>query len=110
MKNEEKISLSDFINGYIIKKGFNLKNVVFMFFIVILSIGSIKNTYNTIKVRYDITILQKEIDILRNHSIDYTVKLQELGREHEVKKMLKEKNIALVDKKEPLFEIVADKK
>ncbi len=110
MSNKDKISFGDFINGYIIKKGFNFKNVFFVGFIVFLSIWSITNTYNTIKVRYDITILQKEIDVLRNRSIDYTVKLQELGREHAVKKMLIEKNINLIDKKEPAIEIVADSK
>ncbi len=110
MNSKDKIRPSDFITGYIIKKGFNVNNVVFVVFIVILSIWSITNTYNTIKVRYDITILQKEIEVLRNRSVDYTVKLQELGREDAVKQMLKEKNIVLTNKKEPVMEIVLNSK
>ncbi len=105
---KERISFKDFINGHILIKGFELKHLVFIILIIVLSMIYMKNTYNTVEILYDISVLQKEISVLRNRSIDYTVQLQELGREHEVQKLLKKKQIKLINKQTPIIQIVEE--
>ncbi len=105
---KERISFKDFINGHILTKGFKVKHMVVITLLVVLSMIYMKNTYSTIEILYDISMLEKEISVLRNRSIDYTVQLQELGREHEVKKLLKQKNIKLMSKKTPIIEITKE--
>ncbi len=106
---KDKVSFKDFMTGHIFLLGFKLKYIGIVIFVVILSVLYMRNTYNTLDLRYDIFILQSEIKFLRNRSIDYNLELQQLGREQKVQNMLRDKKIALKRKQTPVIEIVENK-
>ena len=97
--------LKQFINGSILTKQILQKHLLYIMFLVALSMVYIFNKYKTEDLILKITITQKEIKILRAKSVYNASELMIIRRESMVKKTILKKNLGLKELKSPATEI-----
>jgi len=105
--NDSKIEsfLKQFIDGSILTKQIISKHLLYILFLVGLSMVYIYNKYKTDDIVIKISKTHKEIKKLRSKSVINASELMIIRRESEVKKMAKKKNLELEELKEPAIEI-----
>lgn len=94
-------SLREFLDGTVITRKNVVKQLPFLIFLCIIGIIYIGNRYHAEKVIRDITKIQEEVKNLRAEEITTASELMKLSRQSEVIKLIKEKNLNLVESTDP---------
>lgn len=94
-------SLREFLDGTVITRKNVVKQLPFFIFLCIIGIIYIGNRYHAEKVIRDINKMQEQVKNLRAEEITTAAELMRISRQSEVIKLLKEKNIGLVESTEP---------
>lgn len=94
-------SLREFLDGTVITRKNVVKQLPFLVFLCIIGIIYIGNRYHAEKVIRDINKMQEQVKNLRAEEITTASELMRISRQSEVIKLLKEKNIGLVESTEP---------
>lgn len=95
------MSFRDFLDGTVITRKNVVKQLPFVIFLSIIGIVYIGNRYHAEKVIRDINKLQEEVKNLRAEEITTASELMKVSRQSEVVKLVKEKNLGLVESTEP---------
>jgi hypothetical protein len=94
-------SFRDFLDGTVLTRKAVVKQLPFIIFLSIIGIINIGNRYHAEKVVRDINSLQEEVKNLRAEEITTASELMRISRQSEVVKLVKEKNMGLVESTEP---------
>lgn len=94
-------SLREFLDGTVITRKNVVKQLPFLIFLCIIGIIYIGNRYHAEKVIRDINKIQEEVKNLRAEEITTASELMKLSRQSEVIKLIKEKNLNLVESTDP---------
>lgn len=97
----KETSLRDFLDGTIITRKNVVNQLPFIIFLCILGIIYIGNRYHAEKVIREITQKQEEVKNLRAEEITTASELMKISRQSEVVKLVKEKNLGLVESTDP---------
>jgi len=103
--NNVESFLKQLINGSILTKQIIRKHLLFILFLVGLSMIYIYNKYKTDDLVIKISKTHREIKKLRSKSVSNASELMIIRRESEVKKMVDKKNLGLEELKTPATEI-----
>ena len=99
-------SFKEIINGDIFTRQQLMKNLVFIIYIVFLTIVYIYNKYQTEKVLSDIILLKKDLKELRTYSVSNATELMSLSKESEVIRLVEENGLKIKPLKRPPAKIV----
>lgn len=102
-------SIRDFLDGTIITRTIVVKQLPFIIFLSIIGIIYIGNRYHAEKVIRDINRVQEDVRNLRAEEITTASQLMKISKQSEVVKMVKEKNLGLVESTEPPAKIKSRK-
>lgn len=91
----------DLLDGTIITRKIVVKQLPFLIFLCIIGIFYIGNRYHAEKVIRDITKKQEEVKNLRAEEITTASELMKISRQSEVVKLIKEKNLGLMESTDP---------
>lgn len=97
----KETSLRDFLDGTIITRKNVVKQLPFIIFLCFLGIIYIGNRYHAEKVIREITQKQEQVKNLRAEEITTASELMKISRQSEVVKLVKEKNLGLVESTDP---------
>jgi hypothetical protein len=101
-------SVRDIIDGSVLTRDYVLKQLPYIIFIAILAIFYIGNRYHAEKLVRKSGELQSELKELRAEAITISAELMHLSRQSEVLKLLKKRDIDLVESLEPPNKIVVN--
>lgn len=99
-------SLKSIIDGSLLTIRSVVKQLPFILFLVLLTLLYIANRYQAEKIVRQIDALKTEVKDLRAEEITTASELMNLNRPSNVKKLVDEKKLGLVQSKEPPFKIV----
>ena len=102
-------SLKSIIDGSLLTIRSVVKQLPFILFLVLLTLLYIANRYQAEKIVRQIDALKTEVKDLRAEEITTASELMNLNRPSNVKKLVDEKKLGLVQSKEPPFKIVKKK-
>ncbi|NJO70483.1 MAG: hypothetical protein HC830_15440 [Bacteroidetes bacterium] len=94
-------SFRDFLDGTVLTRIYVVKQLPFIIFLSIIGIIYIGNRYHAEKVIRDINKLQEEVKNLRAEEITTASELMKISRQSEVIKLIKDKNLGLVESTDP---------
>lgn len=103
-------NVKDFIDGSVLTRDFVIRQLPFIIFLSILAIFYIGNRYHAEKLFRRSGELQTELKELRAEAITVSAELMHLSRQSEVLKLLRKKDLNLVESLEPPQKIVAGKR
>ncbi|OQY03947.1 MAG: hypothetical protein B6I20_03915 [Bacteroidetes bacterium 4572_117] len=82
------------------------KNLIYILFVVLLTVVYLYNQYKTEKVLHDIIQTQNEVQKLKAYSVINVIELMSLSKESEVVKLVREKNLAIKELTAPPEKII----
>ena len=98
--------LKQMLDGSLLTGKFISQHILYILFIVGLSMGYIYNRYRTDDLVLKISETHKEIRKLRSESVINASKLMIINRESQVNALIEEKKIELKKLEEPVIEII----
>ena len=101
IKELKGTSFRDFLDGTIITRTSVVKQLPFLIFLSLIGIIYIENRYHAEKVIRDTNKMQEEVKNLRAEEITTASELMKLSRQSEVIKLIKEKDLGLVESTDP---------
>ncbi len=108
-KKVKKSALKEIIDGSLLTRDSVINQLPFILFIVVLAIIYIGNRYNAEKIIRETSTIQNEIKDLRSEAITISSELMYISKQSEVEKLIKSKNINLVESAQPPIVIKLDK-
>lgn len=109
-KGNRRNILKDIVDGSILTNEFFVSNLPFIFFLALLGIMYIGNSYHAEKMVRRTKQLEQELKQLQPEAIATSSELMQQSNQSEVARLLKEKNLELIESREPPIKIVVDKK
>jgi galactokinase len=94
-------SFREFLDGTVLTRKNVVKQLPFIIFLSFIGIIYIGNRFHAEKVVRDITRIQAEVKNLRAEEITTASELMKLSKQSEVVRLVKEKNLGLVESTEP---------
>lgn len=98
-------SFKELINGDIFTRQQLMKNLMFILYVVFLTVLYIYNKYQTEKVLSDIISVKKEVKELRTYSVSNATELMSLSKESEVINLVEENGLLIKPLKRPPVKI-----
>jgi hypothetical protein len=116
-KKEEKTKkvstgtlLKNLISGSTVTDKIILKNLGYLLMLTLLGAIYIANRFNAEKLTRETTRLQKEVKDLRSESLSTSADLMYASKQSEVFRLVREKELNLLELREPPFKLIVDKK
>ena len=116
-KKEEKTKkvstgtlLKNLISGSMVTDKIILKNLGFLLMLTLLGAIYIANRFHAEKLTRETTRLQKEVKDLRSESLSTSADLMYASKQSEVFRQVREKELNLLELREPPFKLIVDKK
>lgn len=94
-------SLRDFLDGTVITRKNVVNQLPFLVFLCLIGIIYIGNRYHAEKVIRDISRMQEDVKNLRAEEITTASELMKISRQSEVIKIIKERDLGLVESTHP---------
>lgn len=108
-KTKRRNYLKEIAEGSILTNDFFVSNLSFMFFLAFFGIIYIGNSYHAEKMVRKTKKLEQEIKKLQPEAIAISSELMQQSNQSEVARLLKEKNLDLIESREPPVKIVVEK-
>jgi cell division protein FtsL len=108
-KSSKRNFLKDIVDGSILTNDFFVAQLPFIFFLTFLGIVYIGNSYHAEKLVRETKRLEQELKKLQPEAIATSSELMQQSNQSEVARLLQEKNLDLIESREPPIKIVADK-
>ncbi|WP_462280038.1 FtsL-like putative cell division protein [Salinivirga cyanobacteriivorans] len=109
-KTNRRNILKDIVDGSVLTNEFFVSNLPFIFFLAFLGILYIGNNYHAEKMVRKTKKLEQELKELQPEAIATSSELMQQSNQSEVARLLQEKNLNLIESREPPIKIVVDKK
>ena len=109
-KGNRRNILKHIVDGSILTNEFFVSTLPFIFFLALLGIMYIGNSYHAEKMVRRTKQLEQELKQLQPEAIATSSELMQQSNQSEVARLLKEKNLELIESREPPIKIVVDKK
>jgi hypothetical protein len=116
-KKEEKTKkvstgtlLKNLISGSMVTEKIILKNLGYLLMLTLLGAIYIANRFHAEKLTRETTRLQKEVKDLRSESLSTSADLMYASKQSEVFRLVREKELNLLELREPPFKLIVDKK
>ena len=106
----KQFSLRSLMDGNVLTQRSVIKQAPFLALLVFLSLLIIANRNHAEKLVIQSNELQTEVKELRSRAISTSSELMRMSRQSRVKLLVRERNIELVENKEPLKKLKADTK
>ncbi len=108
-KGARKTSLKSFLGGSLLASEKVIRQMPFVFFLVLLAFLLITNRYYSEKVIRQIETYQSSIKELKAESVTYETELMRINRPSEITNKVKESGIDLIEPQEPPRKIKVEK-
>lgn len=108
-KSNRRNILKDIVDGSVLTNDFFVSQLPFIFFLTLLGIIYIGNSYHAEKMVRKTKKLEQELKKLQPEAISISSELMQQSNQSEVARLLKEKNLDLIESREPPVKIVVDK-
>jgi len=102
--------LKNLISGSTVTDKIILKNLGYLLMLTLLGAIYIANRFNAEKLTRETTRLQKEVKDLRSESLSTSADLMYASKQSEVFRLVREKELNLLELREPPFKLIVDKK
>ena len=102
--------LKNLISGSTVTDKIILKNLGYLLMLTLLGAIYIANRFNAEKLTRETTRLQKEVKDLRSESLSTSADLMYASKQSEVFRQVREKELNLLELREPPFKLIVDKK
>lgn len=108
IRESSKLSVKDLLGGSVLSKEVVTRQIPFLIFIAAALLLYIFNQYRGENVMRQIMTLEKQVRELRAESVSAAFDLQEMSKQSEVSRMVKELGLPLLEAKIPPSKIVMD--
>jgi hypothetical protein len=108
-KSSKRNILKDIVDGSILTNDFFVAQIPFIFFLAFLGIIYIGNSYHAEKLVRETKRLEQELKKLQPEAIATSSELMQQSNQSEVARLLKERNLDLIESREPPIKIIADR-
>jgi hypothetical protein len=102
--------LKNLISGSTVTDKIILKNLGYLLMLTLLGAIYIANRFHAEKLTRETTRLQKEVKDLRSESLSTSADLMYASKQSEVFRLVREKELNLLELREPPFKLIVDKK
>lgn len=108
-KKKSRKTLREVLDGSLLGTDWFVNNIVFVIFLALLAVIYISNRYHAEKVMRESMQLQEQVEELRAEATSIASRLMGISKQSEVVKMIKEKELGLIEAVEPPGKIVISK-
>lgn len=109
-KASRKNTIKDFLDGSLIAREIVIKNLPYIIFLMVLAIIYIGNRYHAERLIRESTELKKDVKDLRSEAITTEAELMFISKQSEVLKLINERDIGLIESREPPIILKVDEK
>ncbi len=109
-KASRKNTIKDFLDGSLIAREIVIKNLPYIIFLMVLAIIYIGNRYHAERLIRESAELKKEVKDLRSEAITTEAELMFISKQSEVLKLINERDMGLIESREPPIILKVDKK
>ena len=102
--------LRDLLSGSTVTEKIILKNIWYILVLTVLGAIYIANRFHAEKLTREASRIQREVRDLRSESLSTSADLMYASRQSEVFRLVREKDLGLVELREPPFMLIVDKK
>ncbi len=107
-EKENQFSFRSLMDGNVLTQKFVIRQVPFVVLLVIISLFSIANRNHAEKLVIESNNLQTVVKELRSQAITTSSELMKVSRQSTVEYMVKEKDLGLIENKEPIKKLKAE--
>jgi len=100
-KPNKKSTVKEVLDGSLLTRDIFVRQLPYIFFLAFVALIYIANRYHAEKVIRETTALQIEIKDLRSEAITTASELMHISKQSEVIKLIENRNLNLVESKEP---------